>query len=185
MFHLPKSLPAIVLVVFVTLAAITDLRSHRIPNWMTVPAALAGLAMNIAFTGVMGAANSVLGLFAGMAIFLPLYLARGFGGGDVKAMAAIGAIVGPKAALVTAMWILIAGGISATVLLTALGGFTGLKAMFQRWMFSASVLAITGNLPARQASADDIASRRFPYGLAIAFGTFASLMFPLNWSVSQ
>lgn len=37
------------------------------------------------------------GLLLALAIYLPLYLIRGMGSGDVKLMAAVGALVGPGA----------------------------------------------------------------------------------------
>ncbi len=38
------------------LAAVTDLKAHRIPNWLTVPAALAALAYHGLAPGGMGVA---------------------------------------------------------------------------------------------------------------------------------
>ncbi|MDX2181298.1 MAG: A24 family peptidase [Bryobacteraceae bacterium] len=64
-----------------------DLRERRIPNWLCA----AGFALGVALhwrDGLLGAALA-------MAIYAPLYLLRGVGAGDVKLMAAVGAIAGP------------------------------------------------------------------------------------------
>src|SRR5579871_5459366 len=87
------------LIAFLLAVACGDLVSHRIPNSLTVPAALAGVALGCWKGGAYGGLMGVLGLLAGLVTFLPLYLARGVGAGDVKAMAAAGAFIGPQKAL--------------------------------------------------------------------------------------
>lgn len=169
------------LTTFVTVVAVTDSRCHRIPNWLTVPAAVTGLMLNLVVAGAAGAATSGAGLLVGLAVFMPLYVARQFGGGDVKAMAAIGAFLGPKAALLTAMWILMAGGVGALGVLAATGGCRAVQSLAGRWMFRAWVLCTTGRPTPVHVPTDDAMSRRFPYGLAIACGTLGSLIAPLAW----
>ena len=74
--------------------AIHDLKTRRIPNRLTGGALLAGLTLHLALGGATSAESSLLaGLLAGAA-FLVFYLAGGMGAGDVKLMAAVGALAG-------------------------------------------------------------------------------------------
>lgn len=161
---------------FVTVLAIVDFRSHRIPNLLTVSAALIGLLINVAMTGPAGATHSGAGLVVGFAIFMPLFLTGKFGAGDVKGMAAVGAFVGPYGVTVAAIWTLIAGLLGALAILLITGGYAAVASMFGRWMFRASVLCTTGQRAHLEAPAGDPARRRFPYGFAIACGTAASVL---------
>jgi prepilin peptidase CpaA len=160
---------------FVTLAAVNDLRRARIPNVLTVPAAAMGLLLNASSTGPEGLLHGVGGLLVGLASFLPFYLARGFSAGDVKAMAAIGAFVGPAGALLTAAWILVVGAFGGLVLLARSGGLAALRAVKDRWLARITILIATRTAPGVHVPATDPASHRFPYGLAIASGTIIYL----------
>ncbi len=72
-------------------AAYEDARRRRIPNWVTIPALAAGLGLHAAGGGLKA---SALGLAVALAIGLPLFALRGLGGGDVKLLAAAGALTG-------------------------------------------------------------------------------------------
>ena len=71
-----------------------DWRTQRIPNWLTVPGALAGLAANAILQGWHGALISLEGAGLALGLLLPLVLLRGFGAGDWKLMGAMGAVLG-------------------------------------------------------------------------------------------
>jgi prepilin peptidase CpaA len=77
-------------------AAISDLRSRSIPNWLTLGGVTAGVAAQIIFGGWAGARAAALGFGLAMLVYLPLFMLRAIGGGDVKLMAAIGAAAGPQ-----------------------------------------------------------------------------------------
>ena len=53
--------------------------------------------------GARGAAMAVAGAGAGFAVFLLFHLLGGLGGGDVKLMAAFGALLGPSDVLTAAV----------------------------------------------------------------------------------
>ena len=94
---MPVSILSMKLLLLLPLAVIViyyDVRFRRIPNAVVLVALIAGLAINISFSGLPGAMSSVKGL--GLA-FLPMFLMHIFGAlgaGDVKLFAAIGAVVG-------------------------------------------------------------------------------------------
>lgn len=161
---------------FVTVLAVTDFRTHRIPNRLTLPAAVVALLINLAIAGPSGALRSGGGLLVGLALFFPLFLGGGFGAGDVKGMAAVGAFLGPAGVLLAGCWTLIAGLLGALVFLLATGGLTAVRSMLGRWVFRAYVLCTTGCRAHIEAPPGDPARRRFPYGFAIACGTAAALL---------
>jgi len=73
----------------------TDLRSRRIPNWLTVPALLIGIVANTVVSGLSGLKASLLGAGLGLALLLPFVLLRSLGAGDWKLAGALGAFTGP------------------------------------------------------------------------------------------
>ena len=175
MFSTHLSLSAAGVIAFVIAVAVVDLATHRIPNWLTAPAAAVGMLASVAATGASGALTSAAGLLVGLVAFLPFYLARGFGAGDVKAMAAIGAFVGPQGALLAAAAALVAGGFGAVLVLFSTGGYPALRAIAQRFTTWAGLSLASGRVLSLGPPATPTAARRFPYGLAIACGTIASI----------
>jgi len=93
---------------YVALAAATDLRMHRIPNYLTVPAAVSGLAYHTFSPTGWGFLVSLGGFGVGFALLLLPGLLGGGGMGDVKLLAALGAWLGTK-------YLLIAFAVSAFV----------------------------------------------------------------------
>lgn len=81
--------------VFVTTALVTDLRTLKIPNWLTVSAFVAGLAFHAITQDGWNRLTFALGGFAvGFGVMLVLWLIGGSGAGDVKLMGALGAWIG-------------------------------------------------------------------------------------------
>ena len=75
----------------------TDLRSRRIPNWLTVPGAAVGIALNTVLNGKAGLKASLLGMLLGLGLLLPFVLLNSLGAGDWKFAGALGAFTGPSA----------------------------------------------------------------------------------------
>ena len=84
---------------YVALAAATDIRMHRIPNYLTVPAALLGLAYHTLAPTGWGPLASLAGLAVGFSLLFIPWLLGGSGMGDVKLLAALGAWLGWKCLL--------------------------------------------------------------------------------------
>jgi prepilin peptidase CpaA len=75
-------------------SSIYDVRERRIPNFVAVPAIVAGLTLHTVFGGWRGLSDVALaGVIAG-ALSLAFWIAGGMGAGDVKLMTAIGCIAG-------------------------------------------------------------------------------------------
>jgi len=164
------------LVTFVTAIAAMDLLTRRIPNALTVSGALLATGMHFWTSGATGALEGLAGLLAGLAAFLPFYLAGGFGAGDVKAMGAIGAILGVKGALLAAAWILISGAVAGLIVLMLHGALPSMRARMRRWAQQVHATCATGRLQLWEPTAGDIGRQRFPYGLAIACGALISVL---------
>ena len=161
---------------FLAAFAVADMGTHRIPNLLTVSAASLGVMINFRNAGSHGVLMSVAGMLTGLAVFLPFYFAKGFGAGDVKAMGAVGAFVGPHGAMLAAAWTLIAGAICALVLLIARREHSAIASLPRRWAWQLFVAYSTGQSVPPVAPSDDPTRRRFPYGLAIACGSAFSLL---------
>jgi prepilin peptidase CpaA len=90
----------VALAAFVIVAACADWRMHRIPNYITIPAALMGVAYHVTVSWVghegflAGLDLSLRGFALGLGLLLIPWLAGGGGAGDVKLLAALGAWLG-------------------------------------------------------------------------------------------
>lgn len=82
----------ICLLAFLAAAAFCDIRTRRIPNWLTVAAAIAGLLYAILLAPPED--ESWFGLAIGFGVMLLLYLIKGVGAGDVKMMVGVGLFAG-------------------------------------------------------------------------------------------
>lgn len=76
-------------------AALVDIRQRRIPNTLTLLAALSGLGQSLLPQSPIHVGTAAAGLFLGLGLSMMLLLIGAWGGGDVKMTAAIGAWVGP------------------------------------------------------------------------------------------
>jgi len=94
------------------LAAAEDLRSRCVPNWLTGAAVIAAVLVAIG-GGWHALARTAAGSAVGFAILLPLYALGGMGGGDIKLMAAFGALLGPSATVEAAVFGAVLGGVVA------------------------------------------------------------------------
>jgi prepilin peptidase CpaA len=161
--------------VLVSIAGVSDIRSRRIPNWLTLSGVCAGLALNAATAGYTGFLLSAAGMLVGFGAYFVLYCLRAMGAGDVKLMAAVGAIVGPAGWISVFVGTAIAGGLLAL-------GLVILKRRLRETLwnafFIASELAQFRAPYKRRADLDvkDGRSLKMPHGVAIAAGTAAVLL---------
>ncbi len=122
------SLIQLLLAATVLTAAACDLRWRRIPNWLTAPAIVGGLAANLALGGLHGALWGGVGMLLGGGVYLVFYWLRAMGAGDVKLMAAAGSQIGPDRWLELFFWSALAGGVVALITLLQRGrGFRAMR----------------------------------------------------------
>ena len=98
-------------VVFTCFCAVVDLRTRRIPNALTGAALITGLSINFILFGLTGLLNSLSGLVILTAVLFTPFALGGIGGGDVKMMAAVGALLGPRLGLASLCAGVIIGGV--------------------------------------------------------------------------
>ena len=150
----------------------TDLRASRIPNWLTFSAMGFALVVHAWVGGLHGAIFGLTGLGTGLGLFLILYASGSVGAGDVKLMAAVGALVGPFGALLSGLLAIMVGGAYALGAMCYQWGVLGAG----RKLVSATqgALLTRGSGWARELQLPF----RLRYGLAIAGGT---LLFELGF----
>ena len=94
-------------------AVIEDLRCRRISNRITMTGLAAGLLLGIIHAGLPGLGVAIAGAALGFGLFLLFYFLGGMGAGDLKLMAAFGALLGPAGILVAAVLGAVAGALLA------------------------------------------------------------------------
>jgi prepilin peptidase CpaA len=95
LFTLPPPKVEVVLLIVLLAAAVFDVRYRRIPNWLTVGGVVLDLAVNTAIgPPLAGIVFSLVGLGVAFGIYVLLYALRAMGAGNLKLMAAFGALVG-------------------------------------------------------------------------------------------
>ena len=102
-------------ILLTALAAFVDFRSRKIPNWLTVPAFVAGLTLRTVLLGWPGAKTALEGAGLALGLLLPLVLLRALGAGDWKLMGAVGAFLGPLMFLFVLLGSILVSGIMAVV----------------------------------------------------------------------
>ena len=164
--------PAIVaaLLMVVIAASVFDVRSRRIPNWLSVTGALMGIGLNAFLAGsVSGAWFALKGLLLGFGVYFLLYALRAMGAGDVKLMGAVGSLVGWQNWFGIFIITAILGGIMALILVVS-------KGRLQKTLFNVGfILAeMTHGRPAYLEREElDVKSSKsvgLPHGAVIAVG---------------
>lgn len=157
------------LIAFVLSVAFIDWHTHRIPNLLCAAAAALGLVSQLWLHGEAGLLSALGGAAVGFGMFLPFYIVRAFGAGDVKAMATVGIFLGaPGTALAVGMT-LIAGGVIGALVLWLRPAPSTLHRLIG--LLAAPISSV------RNYRQDPVShsSQRFPYGIAIACGTAVAL----------
>jgi prepilin peptidase CpaA len=150
--------------VFALAAGIMDLRSRRIPNWLTMPAAMCAILLHALAGGWRGAGISLLGVLLGLGILLPFVLIRGLGGGDWKLVGALGAFFGWRQLIDVLVYILLINGLLALIVVIQkrrLGQtFRNLARM------TAALFHL--HLPGEELTIDNPRATKIPFGVAAA-----------------
>jgi prepilin peptidase CpaA len=103
----------VALAALVFTAAVIDAWRARVPNWLTLPAAVLALCMRYSIGGMEELIRGVAGLLTGFALLIGFYARGGMGAGDVKLLAAVGAFAGPMKILWISAYTGVLGGVYA------------------------------------------------------------------------
>jgi prepilin peptidase CpaA len=144
-----------------------DLRTRRIPNYLTLGTAVAGLAYNFMSLGLSGLVSGILGMLLGFAFLILPYLWGGMGAGDVKALAALGAWLGPQLTVLLFCYMGITGGVIAVGYLVWQGVLW--QKIKEGWVFLLNLILSRPAGPPRPPS-PALLTEGIPYGVAIAVG---------------
>jgi prepilin peptidase CpaA len=158
-------------------AAVTDVRSRRIPNKLTAAGAGLGLLYSafVPFWGDHGLLWSLGGCMAALVLLFPLWMLRVLGAGDVKLMAMTGALVGLDAITGAMVASLIAGGLLAVGYSLWHGKLRLMFANVGRVVHQGTA-ALATRTPLGGAMQGWESVGKLPFGVAIAAGTIASVV---------
>jgi len=159
------------------IGSVTDVKSRRIPNIITVPAFFFGLCLHLVLGGWRQMLTALAaGIICGV-IFLVFFIAGGMGAGDVKLITAVGCIAGMSHIAYILVLTAITGGVMALVLALARGR---LKQTLMNVGEIASHHRNQGLQPHPDLNVKNTQTLRLPYALAIAGGSVLTLFFQIQ-----
>jgi len=176
MSHFPPLVIAVAATVLLAVSAYWDLRYRKIPNWATLPAIVLGLGLNGLLHGWSGMRASGLGLLIGFGALLVLFVLSWMGGGDVKLMAAVGALTGYPFVVSALFYSLVVGVVIGVAMLIwnrkTLRTFTNI--------FYVVGSRVSPLIPKRNINPEE--TQKLPFGLAIVLGTLWAMIMGGSWS---
>jgi prepilin peptidase CpaA len=153
-------LPAVIAVI----AGVTDWRSRRIPNWLTMPGFLLGILTNTLVGGWAGTKDSLLGAGLGLALLLPFVVIRALGAGDWKLVGALGAFLGPHPLMVVLIVTILVNGVMALAMIVWKKRVAETARNFVRMLAAFGTL----HLPDKDLTLDNPDAVKVPFGIAVA-----------------
>jgi prepilin peptidase CpaA len=149
-----------------------DLRTRRIPQFLTLGGATAGLAFHLVNSGWTAAALSFAGWSIGIAIFVIPFALGGLGAGDVKLLGALGAWLGPGNVIWLALYAGVAGAILAILFSLATGylpqALANVRLLLTHWR-------VNGVRPLPELTLEHGRTPRMAYAVPILAGTMVTL----------
>ncbi len=142
----------------------TDYRSRRIPNWLTVPGLVLGIATNSWLRGWPGAKDSLLGAGLGLGLLLPFVLIRSLGAGDWKFVGALGAFLGPQNLLTVLLLGILVNGLMAAIMIVRKKRVRETARNLGRMLAAFFML----HLPGPDLTLDNPDLVKVPFGVAVA-----------------
>ena len=149
--------------------AVGDWRTRRIPNFLTFGGALSGIVFQTSVMGWTGLFQALTGLLLGLALLMLPYILGGMGAGDVKALAALGAWLGPKGIFSVFCYMGMAGGLMSLGVLI----WNGILWSYLRrgWVLLQNlILCRNQKIVVETLTPGSDRDRGLPYGVAIALG---------------
>jgi len=162
--------PALLLAsLFFLVISVTDTLFAKIHNLSVVGLLVAGSVLNFHQTGVSGLVDAGLGLIVGICLLLGPYLFGGMGAGDVKALGALGALIGPEPVFQVFLYTALFGGILGIVHYVL---NCSLRDKATAGIGAIKTFVLTHDIGDLKPG-ERQEKLRFPYAAAIAYGFFA------------
>jgi prepilin peptidase CpaA len=158
--------------IYFIFACAFDTIKAKIPNILNAGLAIAGPAFFFHTAGWTGLLTSLAGLVLGLGLLLLPWLMGGMGAGDVKALGALGALLGPRPLLHVFIYMGLIGGIMAILHYLF---ERNLKEKAAEWLHTIKATVLTNDPNMIVPSKTE--TLRFPYAAAIAFGYYTYLSF--------
>jgi prepilin peptidase CpaA len=146
------------------IAGFMDLRTRRIPNWLTVSGFVVGIAVHAVFEGWSGVKTSLLGTLIGLGLLLPFVLLRSLGAGDWKLAGSLGAFTGPGLLTDLLIGSIFVAGLMAVALII----YKKRVRQTVRNIGHILISLVTFRLPNTRVSLDNPDALKVPYGVALA-----------------
>lgn len=163
------------------IAIISDFLKHRIANSVCLSLLLIGICYQFQLFSWIGITYSLGGFITGLVMFLPFYLFKGMAAGDVKLMAAIGAILGPQNALLAAAFTLVIGAVLAMVYLLAQLllklNSNQLAEVLKSYQEAIRCSLISRSYLTAEHQYSQVQNLRFPYAAAISGGAISVMSY--------
>ena len=167
----------LLLLLILSISAVIDIRSQKIPNLITFPAIIMALIYHFSTHGLDGLIFSAIGLATGIGLLFIPYMIGVSGAGDAKLLGAVGAILGSKSVFVAFLLTAIVGGIYAIILI--LINQKQFKGFFKKQIITLKLFILT-----REFIPDPVEERnkkpKLCYGVAILLGTVIYLGLDLS-----
>ncbi len=158
--------------VMLLISCITDITRRKIYNVITFPSILLGLILNTIFGGLGGLLWSFIGFITAFIIFFIFFIMKGVKGGDLKLMAAVGALTGFPFIIWAIFYTLLSGGIIALITIIWKGSLTESLKRIWRLLKGIFFQVVHGVLPQLIEEKEDT---YISYAIAITFGTLWAL----------
>ena len=156
------------------LATVVDLKTHRVPNSLTLTCALLGLGFALGVGGLPGLLGALAGFAVAFGLLLPGYLFGFTGGGDLKLMAGLGCFLGPELSLAAVLLYYPLGAVVALLFAVYTTWHDGRSGPFARYRTMMRTLLTSGRLVYIRPSASESMGARLPMAPVIACAALAA-----------
>jgi prepilin peptidase CpaA len=149
-------------------SAAVDLYMRRVPNPITITAAVLGLVVAVTGVGRISVGAALAGFVMGLVVMLPGHLFGGTGSGDVKLMAALGTWLGPSMIVKAFLYSAIAGGVLALIV--------AMRRRRVRATLRGAAQLVSAHASTKGTVEAADRDNRFPYAPAIAAGSVLAVL---------
>jgi prepilin peptidase CpaA len=169
------------LLLIIVVAIVIDWRTTKIPNWLTFSAAICGIIINFSIGSWHGALMSLLGWLLGAVLTvilgnLPIGTTSSSGGigmGDAKLLAAVGAFLGPKSAIMAVFYFCLFFGLQSCLVLATKVPWKQVGTLVSTAIFEGDI----SNVKLDTAKFSEQRKSAIPISLAILIATMVTILF--------